>query len=254
VVTRRPIKRQNRGRAAASGRAPFTPLSITSATVVGWWRSDRGIITGTGVAAWENQANVGGGTQWAQGTGANQPAYTASDPVFNNRPSLLWDGINDSMGSAIPAPAPGTTNRFYWIVADNISFPIGSGTLISGIGGTAHIIYRSGIDVFNQLSVYNSVESQGPSTFTVGAARLVQAGLTNSVADFIKIGSSSGPGGVNAGNGSAASMILGAFTAGGGFANVKIAEVLITNGIPNASERAALEAYAVGLYGAGVTT
>jgi hypothetical protein len=234
------------------GARPFTPLSITSATVVGWWRSDLGIITGTGVAAWENQKNIGGGTEWAQGTGANQPTYSASDAVFNNRPSLLWDGANDSMQSAIPAPAPGTTNRFYWIIADNIGFPAGTGSLISGIGGTSHLILRGGTDAANQLSFYDGVVVQGPAAFTIGSARLVQAAYTNSVADFIKIGSSSGAGGINAGNASAASMSLGAYSAAAGFANVKIAEVLITNGIPNAGDRATLEAYAAGLYGAGV--
>jgi hypothetical protein len=233
------------------GARPFTPLSITSATVVGWWRSDLGIITGTGVAAWENQANVGGGTQWAQGTGANQPALTASDPVFNNRPSLLWDGVDDEMSTAIAAPAPGTTNRFYWIVAANIVFPPGTGILIAGVAGSSHLIFRNGADAVNQLSLFNPTVKQGAANFTVGAARLVQAGFTNSTADFLKIGGSNATG-TNTGNNSAASMRLGSW-GGAGFASSKIAEVLITNGIPSAGDRATLEAYSVGLYGAGVT-
>jgi hypothetical protein len=236
-------------RAATPGIGALTPLNIiTSATVAGWWRSDL-MCTG---ALWENQANIGGGTGWTQGTGGAQPTYLASDAVFNGRPSLEWDGVDDNMVSTITAPAPGTTNRFYWVIADNISFGAGTSALISGFGGTAHIVFRAGADAANQLTVNNGAALQGTANFTVGTARLVQVGLTNSVADFIKIGVSNATG-VSALNNSAASMVLGAYTGAAGYARVKISEVLITNGIPSAPDRAALESYAVGLYGTNVT-
>jgi hypothetical protein len=140
---------------------------------------------------------------------------------------------------------------FYWIVAANIVFPPGTGILIAGVAGSSHLIFRNGADAVNQLSLFNPTVKQGAANFTVGAARLVQAGFTNSTADFLKIGGSNATG-TNTGNNSAASMRLGSW-GGAGFASSKIAEVLITNGIPSAGDRATLEAYSVGLYGAGVT-
>ncbi len=183
-----------------------TPLNILqSITVVGWSRSDL-MCTG---ALWENQVNVGGGVGWT-GTGSAQPTKVAADPAFAGRPSLAWEVTDDQMVAAISAPAPGTTNRFYWIVAQNLGLTAGSGAIISGDGGSAHLIFRNGADAAGQLSGYSGTFVQGASNFPLsGAPRLIQAAFTNTTADFLKIGSSNVTG-TSMGNGSAASLRLGA--------------------------------------------
>ncbi len=226
------------------------PGLLPSVTVVGWWRSDLGVNrTGSVVDSWTNQ--VAGGPAWTA-TGTARPTYLANDGAFAGRPSLAWEVTDDQMVTTLAAPAPGTTSRYYLLVAQNLGLAAGTGTLISGDGGTSHLILRNGADAASQLSMYSGTFQQGASNFPLsGAARTIQAGFTNSTADFLKIGASNTTG-TSSGNGSAASMRLGAFSAGAGFGNKKIVEVLIANGSPTASERAALESYTAALYGATV--
>ena len=246
---RRPTGGRSRGRAGGIEGSQRTPLTIvTSVQIVEWWRSDFGISQSGGfVDSWTGAF----GNQWTA-TLTARPAYNSTDAAFNGRPSLAWDGSNDEMSCALAAPAPGTTPRFYWIIVKNESLTAGLGTVISGVGGTAHIVFRAGADANNQLTMNNGASQQGAAAFTVGAAKLVQASFSNSASDFLEIGASP-VSGINTLNNSAASLRLGSF-GGAGFAQLRIAEVLITQGAPSPGERGALKSYAGNLNGVTVIT
>lgn len=88
--------------------ASTDPIGITGADLLQWVRADLGIAESGGlVSQWSDQGS--GAKHYTQGTGANQPAYTAADATLLNLPTLTFDGTNDSLQSALQLPAPGTT-------------------------------------------------------------------------------------------------------------------------------------------------
>lgn len=78
---------------ATSSPVPTSP-PLTGLKV--WLRSDTGIVTGTGVATWQDQS--GNGNNYSQGTGANQPTVTAS--AINGLPSIDFNGTTQQMGNS----------------------------------------------------------------------------------------------------------------------------------------------------------
>jgi len=68
---------------------------------VEWWRSDLGVtLNVAAVSSWLGQKV---GYDLAQGTGSDQPAYSASDANFNGVPSITGDGSSDWLGETAGA-------------------------------------------------------------------------------------------------------------------------------------------------------
>lgn len=89
--------RQDRSRSRVGGAA-FSPTQLSGCAL--WLRADLGItLNGGNVSAWANQGTLGGSV--SQGTGANQPAYSAAGGP-NSRPALQFDG-GDSLASTLAA-------------------------------------------------------------------------------------------------------------------------------------------------------
>lgn len=62
-----------------------------------WWRSDLLVTQSGNVSAWGDSSGVGDANRnAAQGTGANQPIYNATDANFSNNPSLTFEA-NDKL-------------------------------------------------------------------------------------------------------------------------------------------------------------
>lgn len=82
----------------------FTPKSL--AGLIAWYRADLGVTVATGVSAWADQSGSGDANRNAiQNTAANQPTLTASDALYNNRPT-----INNTSGTQyLATPTWGTT-------------------------------------------------------------------------------------------------------------------------------------------------
>lgn len=69
----------------------FSPSQLSGLEF--WMRSDLGItLAGSNVSDWADQSS--NGRNWTQGTAAARPQYFASGGI-NNRPYLLFDGIDD---------------------------------------------------------------------------------------------------------------------------------------------------------------
>lgn len=84
--------------------APATPLTILGADVFQWVRADLGVtLNGATVSAWADQS--GNARDWTQGAAASQPTFVASDARFSGKPSIEFDGTDDSFANALGAAA-----------------------------------------------------------------------------------------------------------------------------------------------------
>lgn len=70
---------------------PWSPLSI--AGVTGWWATDDVIVVGGKITQWNDK--TGNGHPCVQSDTAKQALYSASDAVFNGKPSAQFDGVDD---------------------------------------------------------------------------------------------------------------------------------------------------------------
>lgn len=245
MVSRRGTQRH--WRRTPSGLIVPTPLDIVrSVAVVDWFRADIGVSPGA-TLTWTGVK----GTVASQSTAGKQPTLNTSDALFNGRKSFTFDGSNDEFSVALAGPAPGTSPRWYWFILRNIAISVPS-FVLCGAGVTSHIIYRQGADAADQLSQFNGAKANTTSNATVGVARRVAVNFTNSVADYVQIGSAKTTG-TNATNNSCASLTLGGDGAAGNFCNFALADWLICAGEPTLAERNALDsAYATAFYTAVV--
>jgi hypothetical protein len=89
-------------RASANQGSGFLPTQLPG--LMFWTDSAFGITQAAGLVS--NWADISGnGNSFAQGTGANQPAYTASDAAYGGRPSLTFVSTNPNwmdMQNALP--------------------------------------------------------------------------------------------------------------------------------------------------------
>jgi len=77
----------------SSSVVAFSPSDLSG--LIAWHKSDVGITIGTGVATWADQS--GNGNDFGQATLGSQPAYNATDAQYNNKPSISFDGLADSL-------------------------------------------------------------------------------------------------------------------------------------------------------------
>ena len=115
-------------RASANGPA-FSPTQLSPLL---WLDARFGITLGTGssVAGWADQS--GNGTNFSQGTGANQPLLVAGSLGVNGGiPTVQFDGVNAYLLSATGA-WPGTAQ---WIAA--LAQDTGTTNMIGGMFGAA---------------------------------------------------------------------------------------------------------------------
>lgn len=77
----------------------WTPRAL-GATCKLWLRPEAPFVTlnATDLASWNDQS--GSGNDFAQGVGASQPAYNATDPDFNGHPSVQFRGTDDYLTRA----------------------------------------------------------------------------------------------------------------------------------------------------------
>ena len=127
-----------------SGFAAMTALRTWSGTkfepelpagVLGWWEADDAAAftysSGNVVSQWNDRS--GGNRHMIQATVANQPTRSGTQ---NGRPTVVFDGINDFMGTATPVTT--ATDNITMVVACKRTGPA------AGIGSTQSVVFQNG--------------------------------------------------------------------------------------------------------------
>lgn len=248
TFSRRIGERFNRGRIAAQAVAPSvvvtTPLTIiTSVPVLQWIRGDLGVVLGTGVSTLADQS--GNGHHFAQGTGAAQPAYTASDPTLNNQATFTGDGSNDTLLNAtmpngagnwmsgIIKTAAWVTNKALW--GANAAPECGDVLTISATPILA---------MFNGSATTN--QNNGLAVATWGRIEAHYSGA----ASYLKLIANTVSSGVSPGVATSTGCALFS-TIGVAIGNFGMAERVVCGGKPTPAEITALDAYYTARYGPG---
>lgn len=248
MIARRPGGRFNRDR-FPSGKS-FVQFSrlVTSVTVLQSVQSDRLVtLNGSNVSGWGDLS--GNGHNFAQGTAAKQPAYTASGGP-NGFPMINFDGTDDDLVSATPdLPAPGTTNSWFWFVFRQDSWTAGDQPMSSP---TASSMILSQNTASPGLVAGNTTLSTLNNGAVVGSFVRGEMFFSNSTNDYLKLAATSVTG-VNLGNlNPAAGYQLGRNPGGTVFADVTFLAFMICAGQPTTAEKNALTAAVTAKYGTSV--
>lgn len=230
-MSRRPGRNR---RNTSFNRGEFTPADLGG--LVLWLRSDLGItLNATQVSAWADQS--GQGNHFTQATGAVQPTYVASETDFPTpRPAVKFDQSQDRLDAAaawavryvaiVGVYNGATFAAFNTLLGSTGAVP--TRRFFIGASGTAN--WRK-VDVPSDTATY---ARDGTST---------DVALTSANAPHLweaEWGSDVTP---------TTGWRLGADGAAVNEWTDSVAEVIMTNAVPSASQRAALKAYIAARYG-----
>ena len=231
-------------RVDTGAEATGTPLTIiTSVPVYNWLRADLGVTIGTGVSAWADQsANA---QSYTQGTGANQPTRNASDATLGNQATITGDGVNDQLNNAA-AVVPAS----FWLclVVKQISWTINC-RICESLSGTSKANIYQGSGTPGLQFREDALQTTANNGATIGAWKRVTAQESNATTDGILIGSTFVGGSALGRTATSNQYTLFGAWAGSLTANVAIAEMILTNGIPNSTEKTNIDAYLLARYG-----
>ena len=200
--------------------------------------ADQGITIATGVSQWNDLI---GTAHLIQSTGANQPAYNATDAGYNGQATVQSTATNMFLVSGAAA----MTQPCSVLVVGQINT---IGRLIASLG-TSGALAPS---VFSQAG--NAAANAGTSLITATTCTSKRAMLAtfNGASSFIAAdnwltaGTSGAAGAVNG-------TVVAAFAySAGDFGATRIAEMIVQSGAPTAAEKAALAAF-LDRYGITVT-
>lgn len=241
----RPGERNNRGRiATVVGAAPVTPLTILGS--LSWWvRSDSGITIGTGVSAWADQS--GNAVDFSQGTGGSQPAYAATGGP-NGGPIVTGDGVDDILRATHARVAPLTQPFFVWCVFRAESHTLND-VVVGDLGAPGYLFRQAASPNYY---MYDAVIGNTVALATATWAR-AEMQFTGSVADYLKIGSTSVNGTSSGNSAGGGTVALFGSPSGIQLANVSLVEAFEFAGTPTGPQRAALDAYCTAKYSAAVS-
>lgn len=225
-----------------------SPKTIFGSSLELWLRADLGITLNVGnVSAWADQSGKGDANRNAlQGTGANQPAYNASDAAYAGKPTLSFaakDLVTGVWNSILAQP-----NTIY--VVGNTSGGAGNEIFVDTLPASANrqIIDWSGgaalrFGMYAGSYIFDTVNSN--------ANPHIVAGFFNGASSKLYVDNVTEKTTGNPGANSIDGMTFGSGQAGIGSAplNGKIAEVVAVSGAFNAARHAALMAYFGARYG-----
>lgn len=231
-------------------RNVVTPLTILGSTnLLAWWRSDLGItLNGSDVQQWDDQ--TGNGHHLIQLTAGNQPAYGAATGP-NGRPGLTFVAASNErmVDSTLDLDPPGTNPTFFWWIASPTTWGANRRLFSSGAVANRLMLYqRTATPSVSQ----NNTSDANSIAWTLGAFARLEVYFSNSVSDYIKIAGTTVTG-ANAGNGDpAAGFRLCSDHVGSNCISAVVSEGFVYRGTPTAAQLTQLDAYATGLYGAGL--
>src|SRR5574338_1698590 len=127
-------------------------------------------LTTTGMSAWADQSGVGDANRdVAQSAATQKPAYLASDAGYNGRPSVVFDGSNDTLVSGVwasPLSRPST-----WIVVGHSAFTAAVHIAIDGVA----VGHRNYLDRYSSTEISMYAGTQVPTSFNWGSKAAVLA-------------------------------------------------------------------------------
>ncbi len=228
---------------------PDLLATLGSTRLLRWVEADLGITLNAGnVSDWADQST--NGRHLTQGTAANQPLYVASGGL-NNEPYVDCDNVNDFLEHifAISSPSAGDPTTIYALV--RCPTWTSNDDIISGTGGAANLVIRN-LTTAPNLGQANSTATNANNGLTLNTWGIVTAQYTNSVADFVRIGSGGTPvTGGNAGSQGSPGQRVGANRTGTA-ANVEVHAVAWVRGLITGPEDAAITAFWNNKYGGGL--
>jgi len=227
-----------------SGAGVQTPLTIiTSVPVAQWIRSDLGITIGTGVSAWADQTS--NHRDFTQATGGSQPTYNASDATIGNRPSVATDGVAQFLDSTWSRPAPGTTPTWMWFIFKQVAWT-GNAVLIGDLTVNRFLLQQ--FTASPQVRSFDGTAGPTTNALAVGTWGRGILQIQNTTADSLKLGSGAPVTGTALGNNVGTGTKIGCNGGGVNFGKATWTEVVITLGVPNATEKTNMDSYGLGLY------
>jgi lysophospholipase L1-like esterase len=228
------------------------PLTILSGRTFLWWvRSDLGVVeaggAGTGVTQWQDQS--GAGNHWNQAGASNlRPTLNASVAVFNNRPSIGFDGTDDFLANAINLPAPGTLGTWMCHVYRLRAWT--SGRMI--FGQNSSNCYIKAITASPQLYAHWGALGASNSGGTINTPVRLKLLIGNTAADYMQIGAEKDTG-LLGNQDAAAGLGMGAANNGTMPSNCEWVESFaISGGDPTTQQLSDIDSYLVTRYGVGL--
>jgi hypothetical protein len=249
------------GFARRSGRDGATMQLADPSTIIppalrgAWWRADRGVaITSGTVSGW---TDIWAGNVLGNGTTSRQPVFESAG--LGGRPTVLFDGVDDSLTCELSTACAAGTRPYTWTVFQFVSV---TGIIVTiaaltdvGQGVVSRLLQQSTgtvLRTFRQESGGVSSSANGPAQDT--SPHRIESGFTaGGLATLVVDSSTSNTAITGVPAADIGHVRIGAAGAGADqFANVRIAEHIIMRDEPSATVKAALAAYASSRY-AGVT-
>lgn len=232
--------------------ASWSPASVSAIT--GWFRADTVTTSGTSVTQWTDKS--GNGRHILQATAAKQPTLIASDPNFDNAPSIDFDGTSDVMtGSLFTAYFVNTSWACAVVYrADTItgtgsaSFPFANNTIIgSDASGWFGISCRNTPVLYGYSNdgAYQTAENTGLAAAAVQQALFINTGGTMTLRINGTLGTSD-----TIGIAGFSSQLMNVGSAlGGNYFNGQIAEIVCSNATWTATDILRWNNYCADRYG-----
>ena len=222
---------------AEDGSAVSDPSTILGANLTQWVRADLGVTVVTGVSNWADQS--GNGRDYVQATGSAQPALNAADATLDNQATITGDGSNDFL--ACDGFSPGIP-LYCWIIFKQISWTLND-RLVGATSGTGPRITQTATTP--DLRPANAANGGINAAGTIGTWFRLECAWDDAAGDYLKIGATSATGDTGATGGTGRRIFC---NLSSGFGNMAIAELVYADVLPNAGQRAALDAYGAARY------
>lgn len=200
-------------RSTAVNRVARSQLSIPPGAQL--WCKSSDVAIATGVSSWHDLS--GYNRHIVNATGGTQPAYTASNASFNNKPSIDFDGVDNFLAVSFSWAQP---LHIFLVAKFNDAFSAGTNILYCSNTADAIRLQRTGGVTVNMVS---------GATLSLVADQLtphVYSSYFNGPVSSTSVDGDAATVG-NAGTASGNGIILGAFTGGAfAFANCSMVELV----------------------------
>lgn len=238
-------------RAPSTTEWPAIPLTIfRSVAFISFFRADQVLQSAGATSQWTDLS--GFNRHVTQGTAANMPAWSASDAAFGGKPSITFDGVNDSLDNATDYPwaaVSATFQPYFFGVMRQITWTINATPWTTNNAGSGYELIPQPASPQMAMFTTGGAVVNANSGLTIGSAALVECWFNANTTDFLRCGASTITG-ASAGPGASTTILhLGTNGAATQWWNGAYAECGWLTKRPTDDERAAYKAYALNRYG-----